>query len=373
MSIVYTHALNYSQLESRKDMEMDSEICYSQTQQYCPQNSSGLSRYSSSPSSLLTSIGFMNEESFGNDNHRYQKHYSPSTSSEMETMFINSQHLPVKQEENDSFSQGLQYNGYSYYESPNQMIYQNQQQNQGLPNVFDHSENYIKETNIGSSKNCSNNLIRHKSSPAEFFSNYSLHNGTMNFSSTQSSCSISMPQIVENDEQEALQPNCIKNKNIGKYYMPSFEFTSDCWDSSTFNVPKTSTMNGEIMFSTSNALETQDLDFGYQKLGLSHHLSLPSSCTKMTSMDKYFHIQGSIPCKIRAKRGFATHPRSIAERERRIRISARIKKLQDLFPNSDKQTSTADMLDVAVDYIKDLRKQLKILSDTKAKCSCTSN
>ena len=93
----------------------------------------------------------------------------------------------------------------------------------------------------------------------------------------------------------------------------------------------------------------------------------------MATMEKFLHVQGSVPCKIRAKRGFATHPRSIAERERRIRISARIKKLQDLFPNADKQTSTADMLDEAVEYIKELRKQLKILTETKAKCSCTSN
>ncbi|CAK8561009.1 unnamed protein product [Lathyrus sativus] len=284
----------------------------------------------------------------------------------METMFTDSQHVLVKQEENEPFSS--HYNGYSSYVlASNQMIYQTQK-NQGLLNDFDASflasENYDTETNIDSStRNCSN-LIRHKSSPAEFFSNYSLHNGSMNFSSTQSSCSINMPLIVQNDEHEA-------RKNIGKCYMPSF--TTDCWDSSTFNPPKTSTINGEIMFSTSNALETQELDFGYQKLGLSHHLSLPSSSAKMTSMDKYFHIQGSVPFKIRAKRGFATHPRSIAERERRIRISARIKKLQDLFPNSNKQSSTADMLDVAVDYIKDLRKQLKMLSDTKAKCSCASN
>ncbi|KAI5421325.1 hypothetical protein KIW84_044950 [Lathyrus oleraceus] len=294
MSIVYTHAQNYSEFES--------------------------------------SLGFFNQETFRNDNQQY---YSPSTSSEMETMFTNSHHLAVKQEENEPFSS--HYNGYSSYASSlNPMICQTQQ-NQGLPNDFDasfsavssfDSENYISETNIDSStKNCSN-LIRHKSSPAEFFSNYPLHNASMNFSSTQ---------IIENDEHEALRPNCITSRNIGKSYMPSF--TTDCWDSSTLKAQKTSTINGEIMFSTSNALETQELDFGYQKLGLSHHLSLPSSSTKMTSMDKFFHIQGSVPCKIRAKRGFATHPRSIAERERRIRISARIKKLQDLFPNSDKQHS----------------------------------
>lgn len=41
---------------------------------------------------------------------------------------------------------------------------------------------------------------------------------------------------------------------------------------------------------------------------LSHHLSLPKS----SAMEKL--LQDSVPCKIRAKRGCATHPRSIAER-----------------------------------------------------------
>ncbi|KAK2353995.1 transcription factor bHLH130 [Trifolium repens] len=375
---------------------MDSKFGYSQTQQHCHQNNSGLSRYNSAPNSSLTSLvdtsigDFFNDETFTNDNQHQQhqnQHYSSSTSSEMETMLTNSESLyefgdnkPMKEEENDPFSNGLQYNGYSY-DSQNQIIYQTQQ-NQGLANGFDGKFSVM--SSLDSSNNCSN-LIRQKSSPAEFLSNYSINNGsvngqaitttsglhcTLNFSSRSSSSSIKMPLIVEN-EHETLQENVIKSRNVGndngitKCYMPSF--TNDYWDSSTFSAPK----NGEFMFSTSNALETQDVDFRYQKHGLRHHLSLPSSSTKMTPMEKYLHLQGSVPCKIRAKRGFATHPRSIAERERRIRISARIKKLQDLFPNSDKQASTADMLDEAVQYIKDLRKQLKILTDTKANCKCT--
>lgn len=397
MSIVYTQAFNYSEGGSMKNTEMDSKFGYSQTQQHCLQNNSGLTRYRSAPSSLLTSlvdtnIGFFNDETFRNDNQQQQQHYSPSTSSEMETMFTNSESLSVKQEEKDPFSHGIQYNDYSYG-SQNQINYQTQH-NQGFPNGSLGVEGNVFD---GSSNNCSN-LIRQKSSPAEFFSNYSVDSGfaplrevgsvngqattsssgygTLNFSSRPSSCSIKMPLIVEN-EHEALQANCIKSRNMGndngitKCYMPSF--TNDYWDSSTFSAPKNATNKGEFMFSTSNALETQGVDFGYQKLGLTHHLSLPSSSSKMATMEKCLHLQGSVPCKIRAKRGFATHPRSIAERERRIRISARIKKLQDLFPNADKQTSTADMLDEAVEYIKELRKQLKILTETKAKCSCTSN
>lgn len=108
---------------------------------------------------------------------------------------------------------------------------------------------------------------------------------------------------------------------------------------------------------------------------------MPHSALEMASMDRFMHIpEDSVPCKIRAKRGCATHPRSIAERvsdqasilqvpevvaiikerkiykhsyiysfiwlgyvsyviymqERRTRISGKLKKLQDLVPNMDK-------------------------------------
>ncbi|KAM0978267.1 hypothetical protein ACFX13_014510 [Malus domestica] len=102
---------------------------------------------------------------------------------------------------------------------------------------------------------------------------------------------------------------------------------------------------------------------------LSHHLSLPKTSAEM-AMEKFLQLQDSVPCKVRAKRGCATHPRSIAERVRRTRISERMRKLQELVPNMDKQTNTADMLDLAVDYIKDLQKQFKTLSDVRANCKC---
>ncbi|GMP41819.1 hypothetical protein CsSME_00011785 [Camellia sinensis var. sinensis] len=93
----------------------------------------------------------------------------------------------------------------------------------------------------------------------------------------------------------------------------------------------------------------------------------------MAAVEKFLQFQqDSVPCKIRAKRGCATHPRSIAERMRRTRISERMRKLQELFPNMDKQTNTADMLDLAVEYIKDLQKQVKTLTGTRAKCTCSS-
>lgn len=47
---------------------------------------------------------------------------------------------------------------------------------------------------------------------------------------------------------------------------------------------------------------------------LAHHLSLPTSSAELSAMDRLLHFQDSVPLKIRAKRGCATHPRSIAER-----------------------------------------------------------
>ncbi|KAF9601442.1 hypothetical protein IFM89_020209 [Coptis chinensis] len=154
-------------------------------------------------------------------------------------------------------------------------------------------------------------------------------------------------------------------------------------------------------------------------------------------MDKLF--QDSVPCRVRAKRGCATHPRSIAERNhpslqfglqthclandvvrpdpcgvivllntnlglsaamalvqdwdtesltyglsaamwateditiplvRRTRISDRIRKLQELVPNMDKQTNTADMLEEAVEYVKFLQKQIQELNEHQRNCKC---
>lgn len=67
-------------------------------------------------------------------------------------------------------------------------------------------------------------------------------------------------------------------------------------------------------------------------------MASPSSL-ELAGMDKYMQAQqqqDQVAFKVRAKRGCATHPRSIAERERRTRISEKLRKLQDLVPNMDK-------------------------------------
>ncbi|KAK4775949.1 hypothetical protein SAY87_023910 [Trapa incisa] len=129
--------------------------------------------------------------------------------------------------------------------------------------------------------------------------------------------------------------------------------------------------DGVKLFSSSQSL-VQNCGTGNRgHLLLSHHPSLPRS--SIPDMEKLLQSQDSVvPWKIRAKRGCATHPRSIAERVRRTRISERMSKLKELVPKMDKQTNTADMLDLAVEHIKDLQEQYKALSRRLANCNCTS-
>ncbi|CAN0898266.1 Transcription factor UNE12 [Linum grandiflorum] len=65
--------------------------------------------------------------------------------------------------------------------------------------------------------------------------------------------------------------------------------------------------------------------------------------------------------RVRARRGQATDPHSIAERLRREKIAERFKALQALLPSVNK-TDRAAMLDEIVDYVKYLRLQVKVLS-----------
>ncbi|KAL1346289.1 hypothetical protein HN51_019977 [Arachis hypogaea] len=408
MSVMYSPVLKYSHGVLRKGHEMISNINHHQHQdqnhhhQQQQQQNSRLLRYRSAPSSFLESLVDINnggasvneDPTLGHGCY----HHIPSTSSSSEAMFSKpiqsnngwsrrdsepvqvqeeyggSNNKPtVLKEETGNSSFLKEQNGYSYWS----------QQIQSLPtnnNGYDGSFGVVNSVNSDHStqsemgvRSCSN-LIRQKSSPAGFFSSENALREVERFrsndvsSNRSSSCLKRMPQIAEY-ENESHEGNLVNDNGSSKYYVPSF--TGEVWDASSFNSQKAASAD-EIMFSASTALESQDSDFCSQNLGLIHHLSLPSSSTKMGSMEKFLQLQGTVPCKIRAKRGFATHPRSIAERVRRTRISERIKKLQGLFPKSDKQTSTAEMLDLAVEHIKELQEQVKMLTNIRSKCRCTN-
>ncbi|KAM0926061.1 hypothetical protein ACQ4PT_003892 [Festuca glaucescens] len=144
----------------------------------------------------------------------------------------------------------------------------------------------------------------------------------------------------------------------------SRSFSMSSWDDTT-----------SIMFSSPTpskrarvAVDGDDANFS----NIDSQFGLSSSSLEMPGMDEYLQMQDSIACRVRAKRGCATHPRSIAERERRTRISKRLRKLQELVPNMDKQTNTSEMLDIAVDYIKVLQEQIEKLKQDQENCSCSA-
>ncbi|KAI3448921.1 hypothetical protein Pfo_005586 [Paulownia fortunei] len=260
------------------------------------------------------------------------------------------------------------------------------------------SQVHVRLSNGYGSRNCSN-LVRQSSSPAGFFNgfgvmgevgNYRVHNHAeasssagglsnhMNFSSGPSSSSRFMPSIPENGNESigTCSPENGRSRNgnsanNGREYEAAFP--GDSWNESPFNSLKRNRDGDLKMFSNFNGLENQTEETRKKSPGLVPQLSLPKT-SEMAAVENFLQFQQetTVPCQIRAKRGCATHPRSIAERVRRTRISENMKKLQDLFPNMDKQTNTSDMLDLAVEYIKDLQKQVQTLTDTRAKCVCSS-
>ncbi|KAG6785260.1 hypothetical protein POTOM_010990 [Populus tomentosa] len=161
--------------------------------------------------------------------------------------------------------------------------------------------------------------------------------------------------VVEGIGSDNNHQNCTHSYSAAGFGMES-------WDNPNSIVfsgpPSKQARNGDgDIYSCFNGLETQ--------------FSLPQTSLEIETVEKLLHVpEDSVPCKIRAKRGFATHPRSIAERERRTRISGKLKKLQDLVPNMDKQTSYADMLDFAVQHIKGLQNEVEKLHKEMENCTC---
>ncbi|XP_048431717.1 transcription factor LRL1-like isoform X2 [Pyrus x bretschneideri] len=88
--------------------------------------------------------------------------------------------------------------------------------------------------------------------------------------------------------------------------------------------------------------------------------SLPQN----TSTNPVGECNGNGKPRMRARRGQATDPHSIAERLRREKISDRMKNLQELVPKSNR-TDKASMLDEIIEYVRFLQLQLKELSMSK--------
>ncbi|GJN15787.1 hypothetical protein PR202_gb02727 [Eleusine coracana subsp. coracana] len=180
--------------------------------------------------------------------------------------------------------------------------------------------------------------------------------GQLSFSSRQGSL---MSQISEMESEE-LERSSPEGAGGGRGFIPGYPMGSGWEDSSSL---MTDNMSSGLKRPRESSEPGQN--------GLAHQFSLPKTSSEMAAIEKFLQFQDAVPCKIRAKRGCATHPRSIAERVRRTKISERIRKLQRTSAQHGQgppppptllqpQTNTSDMLDLAVDYIKDLQKQVKL-------------
>ncbi|PIN13201.1 hypothetical protein CDL12_14166 [Handroanthus impetiginosus] len=353
-------------------MESDSNTNYTDyRQQFLSgnQNNSGILRYRSAPTSLLSN--------FANGAEKSEILSSRFCSDE-----ANSMHLL----ENDE-SRGDIKGGVSRFSGMNSQLPPQYPRQNGA------QMGYKVVGSMGSS------LMRQNSSPAGLFSHLTSQNGIgsyklvdgganggdlspstsrlknhMNFSSGIPSMLSRITEVEnENGGATGLDEANVENRGGENLFSSSgFPFGS-LLDSSHFAENFRTGIKREMDNDQNLFVNNQNGELGNRPHILSHHLSLPKTSAEIPAMDKLLQLQDTVPCKVRAKRGCATHPRSIAERVRRTRISERMKKLQELVPNMEKQTNTADMLDLAVEYIKSLQKQYKTLSDNCANCKCSAS
>ncbi|MED6222168.1 hypothetical protein PIB30_061775 [Stylosanthes scabra] len=380
-------------------------------------SSNGLTRYRSAPSLYFTDI--IDREFY---EHIFNRPSSPETE-RVFSKFMNtlrdddsspSLHLDssaVKEEDHitpfhEYHTNSLNYQSTAKPPLPNQN--QNLASSGSVEGAF--SDNNNNNNRLPQMKNHST-LVRHSSSPAGLFSQIHIENGYVdmrgmgglggvnksveevkfsttsrtrrfknpqNYSSSSSTGRMSSIAEIGNRDNREDNPDV---EAFGETHGDDFIAEFSPWDDT---VPVNNDIVGGLKrfrddddvkpFSSAlnNAADTENESRGQQGAPLAHQMSLPNTSAEMAAIEKFLQFSDSVPCKIRAKRGCATHPRSIAERVRRTKISERMRKLQDLVPNMDKQTNTADMLDLAVDYIKDLQKQVETLSDCQAKCTCSS-
>ncbi|XP_028777505.1 transcription factor bHLH130 [Neltuma alba] len=365
--------------------------------QHQRQPNSGLLRYRSAPTSVLANF----TQSIGSDLSKGNNLWETPESEKLISRFVNNDDLDSStfQEFEAKAPKAPTEAALNHMNSYNGLPPHYPRQNSSASSAMDSSYGLVEPLGMdhqAQPKSFTPNLLRQSSSPAGLFSNTSFPNGysTVNgvgsyggangsngegspsmsrlknqfgFLSRRNSSLGVLSQIseIEGESIEATNPD---NGGLGSVngYGPGFPYSS--WnDASHLGGLKREPSNSEKLFSNA-----QNGPLGNRVHMLSHHLSLPKPSADMGAMEKFLQLPDAVPCKIRAKRGCATHPRSIAERVRRTRISERMRKLQELVPNMDKQTNTADMLDLAVEYIKDLQKQFKTLSEKKANCKCMS-
>ncbi|OVA19073.1 Myc-type [Macleaya cordata] len=216
-------------------------------------------------------------------------------------------------------------------------------------------------------------LTRHSSSPAGFFDHlmvdsagFSITKGIGGYKSQAGTTTVGHGRLKTqlSFTQDSLSQISEVGESVAGVSSSDEGFTMGSWDDTNAivfsNPPNKRAKNNNGDISGLRDIEAQSL------------FNLPNKTSlEIANVEKLLRLQNdSVPCKIRAKRGFATHPRSIAERERRGRISINLRKLEELVPNMDKQTSTADMLELAVQHIKGLQGEIQKLNKDLESCTC---
>ncbi|RRT53984.1 hypothetical protein B296_00049473 [Ensete ventricosum] len=143
--------------------------------------------------------------------------------------------------------------------------------------------------------------------------------GQISFSSRQNSV---MSQISEMDSDDMDGSSSPKDDGGGgRSYLPGFPVGS--WDdSSPFNNDSLPGLRGgrdgeEKMVTGLSPLELPQVPHLFSICSILSTSSadyLPRTTSEMATIEKFLQFHDAVPCKIRAKRGCATHPRSIAER-----------------------------------------------------------
>lgn len=397
-------------------------------------NAGGLTRYQSAPSSyfanLINSNGYPGEDDC--DQFLNTKALSPETDGFFSRFMSscgdeesNAPTLLVSEGNQSQFVAPMKNEPDIFDHQQEQIMYRSQTQldhktvgiSSGMENPYNVANSVgmerVSQVKMGVIGESNSNLIRHSSSPAGLFASinvdndgYAVMGGAGSFragrgpdaetsfsSASRLKNQMDHPPGVPSISGMNMMPHGSeiggKSTGMGNTETRSFGqirrsdggnmtggFPSTSWDDSALlsdNFFKDFAEDDRKTFSNLNSSQNQSGEGGIRTSPvLAHHLSLPTSSSELSSMDRLLHFQDSVPLKIRAKRGCATHPRSIAERVRRTKISERMRKLQELVPNMDKQTNTADMLDLAVDHIKDLQKQVTTLSEIRSKCTCSN-
>ncbi|KAJ6428055.1 hypothetical protein OIU84_023467 [Salix udensis] len=334
-------------------------------QSHQKQMNSGLTRYQSAPSSFFSSImdrdfceEFLNRPASPETERVFARFLASSGGN---TENLSSQDLcEIKQDSPEAVSQinqqpqmmaamnnlncdtRLQQQQSNY--SASQGFYQNQSK-PPLPDQKSGSEmNYRSMNSMGMERlpsmktNGSNNsnLVRHSSSPAGLFSDINIEfengyavlrgmgdlgsgNGDTNYSAASRPPPLGRMGSVAEMGNKNMGENSPESGGFGEArssnYVSGYPIGS--WDDSAMLSAgsKRHFTDDDATLSGLNASETQhDEEGGSRPPMLARHMSLPKTAAEISVIEKFLHIQDSVPCRIRAKRGFATHPRSIAER-----------------------------------------------------------